>query len=423
MQGFIGLAVVGAFFFLAIALILTSRLSRPMKQVLIAALLLRLLTTLYYHEAVFGPGGKGDAFGYYWRGMSYADRMWRGDFSMFWDRSQWWARKWHGTQFVSFPTGIILAVLGRGTFAPMLAYALLAMIGMYCFVVVFQRAYPHVNPTRYAAFLLLLPSGAFWTSAIGKEAIMVLGFGLAARGLLARKGGPNWILAGAGIYLIFGIRPQVAAVVVASLVFAHTVSRKHRWTLLSTLRLGAVLVAGLWVLNTAMREMGTGGASDLAGLQEYVDARAEKTTTDGTSVRESAPGLKGAPIGLFNVLFRPLPIEVRSFTQGMAALELMVFWYFMYRHRKRLMTSLRHWRTDTPLAFSLFFALLYATLLGMIVINLGIIVRQRIYIFPCLLLLLLAEPVKRQVVARYRPPLPPLPPPRRERVPLPQGAR
>jgi hypothetical protein len=409
----LGLLVVGALIFLGIGLIAHSRLPLRIKRILISALLLRIVSTLYYYHIVFGPGGRGDARMYYYYGLFYAGRFSEFDFSPFWDTTIWYSpNRWWGTQFVTFPTGLVITLFGSSIMATMLVFSLLGFIGLLCFARVFHRAYPHVEVSRFLAALLFLPSGAFWTSAIGKEAIITFGLGLAALGLLARRGSPNWFLAAAGTFLIYAIRPQVAAVFVMAVVLANVLARQQRWTPFRVLRLVAILGAGLWVLNSAMQEVGAEGADDISGVQGYIEDEAGSAAQGETAVAEKAPGLAGAPMGLFNTLFRPLPWEVGSVTQLMAALEMAFFWGFVFRNRRRLWTSLRAWRSDVTLCFSLIFALTYATALGMVMVNVGIIARQRIYVFPCLLLVVMMEPVRRRIAGRggMDVPLSPAPP-------------
>ena len=53
---------------------------------------------------------------------------------------------------------------------------------------------------------------------------------------------------------------------------------------------------------------------------------------------------------------------------------------------------LKNWRADRFLRFSIPFILTYSVLLGMLMVNLGIIARQRVFLFPFLFLLLHAAP-------------------------------
>jgi hypothetical protein len=402
----LGLMFVAGLFVTAAVVILASRMSKSYKQILIGALIFRVISAAAYFIYVWRPARDtigADAGIYFRRGGYYA--FWffsKFDFSPIFESRLWFHSRWWGTQFVYYPAGLVIAAVGANPFASFLVFSLLGFIGLLCFVVVFQRAYPHVDGRKYMVFLLFLPSAGFWTSAIGKEAIVMFGLGLAALGLLARPRGTNWVLAACGLFLVFAVRPQVAAVTVLALAFAQTFARGQSWTLFRLVRLVGVIIGGALVMNMAMKEIGVEGATDLGGVQTYLEDEAQTAATTGTTVGASAPGVKGAPLGLINVLFRPVLFEVRNFPQLMSALELTIFWWLVFQNRRRLVASIRQWRADSALAFALWFTLLYATTLGMVMANMGIIVRQRIYIFPCLFLLLLAEPLTRRMVPPIR---------------------
>lgn len=398
-----GLLFVGTLIFTAVCIIASSRLPLQTKRILIAAVLLRVVTSVLYYRIVLRPGGAigADAGIYYRQGLVYAEFFSRFDFSPITNPDLWDHNRWWGTQFVYYPTGLVMSIVGSNPLALFLVFSFFGLVGVACFGLVFHRAYPHVSTSRYLGWLLLFPSVAFWTSAIGKEALMMLGFGMASLGLLARKGSPNWILAVSGLSLVFCIRPQVAAVVVLALILAETFSKHYRWTLFGLIRLVIVIGAGVLTINLAMQQIGAEGADDLGGVQGYLESEATTAVEGGSTVGERAPGITGAPVGLFNILFRPFVWEVRSATQLVAALEVVGLWLLVIRRRRWFWSSLKGWRSDTSIAFAVVFATVYATTFGMVVLNLGVLVRQRIYIFPCILLMLFAEPGARRAIREF----------------------
>ncbi len=59
------------------------------------------------------------------------------------------------------------------------------------------------------------------------------------------------------------------------------------------------------------------------------------------------------------------------------------------------MEAVRTWRSHALLRIAVPFILVYTASLGLMVVNLGIIARQRIFLFPFLFLLLEAAPEQR----------------------------
>jgi hypothetical protein len=107
-------------------------------------------------------------------------------------------------------------------------------------------------------------------------------------------------------------------------------------------------------------------------------------------------GIAGVPLAAINVLFRPFPWEADNIMVLVSSLEILGFWCIAWLRRKRLLASLRHWRTDPLLRLSLPFILVYSIALGMMMSNMGIIARQRVFLFPFLFLLLEAAPRKKK---------------------------
>ncbi len=67
-------------------------------------------------------------------------------------------------------------------------------------------------------------------------------------------------------------------------------------------------------------------------------------------------------------------------------------WVIVWFRRKSLWQSLRHFRSDRLLRVAVPFILVYSITLGMIIANLGIIARQRVFLFPFFFILVEAVP-------------------------------
>ena len=393
-------------------LVSLSRLPRAIKTLAYAALALRVIGTLgrYYMVAVL-YGGKGDSYMYFDWGRRYSAALWQFDFTPWLDTSNWSGNKWWGTQFVRYLTGVVTSAVGPSFLGGYLVFSLMALLGLVGFGMAFHRAYPDVPAARYLRWIWLFPSLWFWPSAIGKEAVLLMGLGLAMWGFVGRHGRINWLLLGAGVFFVFAVRVQIAAVLLLALVFAHWLSLGGRWTLGKVTQGVLILGIGLGGMYLAMQNLGMGGF-DAEGVQGYLEDNAGRGGVgqegSGSAVGSGSVGLAGIPMALVNILLRPFPWEARNPQLMLTALEIMAFWVIAWFRRRQLWLAIRTWWTDRLLRVAVPFIVVYSITLGMLLANMGLIARQRILLFPFLFLLVEAAPrAARRARATAAAPMPP----------------
>ena len=377
-----------------------SRLSVTLKRLFYAALLLRLVGTLgrYYMVTVLYDN-TGDSFQYFEWGLRYNEYIWTLDFEPMMDPSRWSGQKWWGTQFVRFLTGFLVAFGGESFIGAFLFYSLIAFIGLIGFVMAFRNAYPEVEVSKYARWVWLFPSLWFWPSAIGKEAVILMGLGLAAWGFSGRGGRVNWLLLCLGILVVFAVRVQVAAVLVLALILAHWLSLSGRWTVGRIAQGVGIVAIGLMTMQLAMQQMGI-DSLDVEGVQTYFEQNTGRGGSDGDPTRRGAGsavdgaaiGLGGVPVAVANILFRPFPWEARNAQLLITSFEIMAMWAIVWARRHSFLPALRHWRSDRLLRLAVPFILVYSVSIGMLLANMGLIARQRILLFPFFFILVEAVP-------------------------------
>ena len=400
----LGLVGVLAFMAAVACVVAFSRLPRVLKLLIYAALALRVIGSwLRYTVALEFYGSYGDSWRYYARGLDYAERFWQLDFSPFFDPSLWLRGQWWGTSFVSFPSGIILSAIGPSLRGEFLAFSLLAFLGLVGLAVAFRRTYPGIPLSRYARWIWLFPSLWFWPSSVGKEAIVLMGLGLAVAGFIGRKDRINWLLLLLGTFFVFAIRPQVAAVVILSFILAHWLSPANRWTVAKSVQGLLILGVGLGGIWLSMRYIGVAGF-DTESVQSYMEEMSRRSAAGGSEIDQIGIGLGGVPIALVNILSRPFPWEARNPMMLVSALEILALWVIVWLRRRNLVNALRRWRSDRFLRLTVPFMLVYAITLGLLIGNLGIIARQRVFLFPFLFLLLEAVPARKPIRRRVRRP-------------------
>jgi hypothetical protein len=393
----IGVAALLAFVVVVGLSVSLARLPEAVKRLVYAALALRVVGTLARHYMVVDLYGAGDSMMYFEWGVRYSDAFWSGDLAALLDSSQWSGRKWWGTQFLRFVTGGAVALFGETFLGGFLLFSLLAFMGLVGFAVAYRRAYPDVPVSRYALWAWLFPSLWFWPSAIGKEALILCGLGIATWGYAGRRGRIHWLLLGAGLALVFAVRVQVAAVFVMGMLLAQWLAFEGRWTLGRAVQGLLILTVGLGTLNLAadqlgMEDLNVGTVGTFVEENSGRGAADTEATGTGSAIGEVASGIAGVPVALVNIMARPFLWEARNRWQLLSALEIFSLWVIVWFRRRNLLLALRHWRGDRLLRLALSFVLLYSILLGMVLANLGLIARQRIFLFPFLFLVIEAAP-------------------------------
>ncbi|MGH7508100.1 MAG: hypothetical protein ACREMZ_01350 [Gemmatimonadales bacterium] len=404
----LGLAAVLALVCFVAGVVSVSRLPPALKLLVYAGLLLRGVGAVLRYEVLLRfYGGVGDAKAYYREGLVYAEYFSKLDFSPFFDPTLWHAKVWWGTQFMYFPSGIVLSLIGPTMLGAFVVFSLFAFLGLVGFAVAFRRSYPSVPVSRYVRWIWLFPSLWYWPSSVGKESITMMGLGLAVAGFIGRGSRMNWGLLSVGLLLVFAIRPQVAAVVLLSMIVAQWLSFRTPWTVGRVVQGVLILGLGLAGIWYSMRTIGVGGY-DVEGVQSYIADDPARRLGGGSGIEAVTIDWNGVALAMVNTLLRPFPFEATNGPMIVASLEICAFWVIAWVRRRRLIASLRYWRSDRFLRLALTFVLIYSVALGMMLTNLGIIARQRIFLFPFLFLLLEAAPKPRRQVRRTREPWTPL---------------
>lgn len=383
-----GMMLVGLIFLLAV-LCLGSRLPGPLRWTLVGGLVMRVVGVVSMLAIIYTVyGGVADAVAYHRVGTGYAERMMAGDFRMLTARSEWAVGQWWGSQFMYFVSAPVVGILGPGYFGPFLFFSLLAFAGLCLFAAAFARTFPQVPLVNYARWLFFFPSLWLWPSVIGKEAVILFALGLIAHGFFRQR--VAWLPTGAGLLLVFAIRPQVAAVVAFSMIVADWVGRHQRWTPQRVLQ-GAAIVA----LAGGLISVGLSLVAEQVGVEgagEYLEVRAERAEAGRSAIEGTEVGITALPQGVVNTLFRPFPWEAGNVTALASSVEIGFLWAVALFRWRRIVAGIVAWRRTRMTAMGLPFVLIYAALFGMVIVNLGIIARQRIFLFPFIFVLLEAFP-------------------------------
>jgi hypothetical protein len=301
----------------------------------------------------------------------------------------------YGTQFIEEVNGIVCLLTGRSLLASFMVFSWLGFFGLWGFVAAIRRAVPGVDIRQYALMVFFLPSSLFWPSSLGKEAWMLFGLGLIASGAarIYTFQSRGLLFLGAGVVATGMVRPHVTAVALLAFALALIFVRGRRGRALSPV-LTMVTVASL----AGAAAFASGPLEELLprrdeGFSAVFEATGERTSQGGSEIEVSTPNSPiEYPAAFLTVMFRPLPLEVRTFTQLLSALESTFLLALVIIRRRRISGAISQILSDPYLRFAFVYTLAFAFAWSSVG-NLGIIARQRVQVLPFLLIFLCWAPM------------------------------
>lgn len=333
-------------------------------------------------------GGVADFNGYEHRGAALAASWRHGDFTT-------GSAGIHGNGTVDVVTAAVFMLIGDDQAGAFIVFSWLALLGLLAFYRAFRIALPSTSYLRYAVLLFLMPSLLFWSSDVGKEALMTLFLGVATHGAARLLRSQT----GALIRLVFGLalatllRPNEAILLFVAIAIGFLLSRTAQQS-----RYGPLSVLGWLVLFAA------GGFTLLVATEHFLHIHSLSPTAVTASLRKTDVNNAGAGAGfgssnyhysssllhypkdVYTVLFDPLPMQAHSLTQLLASLENLVVLGILLTSLGRLWTMVRTVLRQPFVALCLVYTLLFLYFFASLG-NLGLLDRERSLLFPYLLVL------------------------------------
>jgi hypothetical protein len=353
------------------------------------ALIFKAIGTLIRYAVAFEVyEGVADASMYHDWGVSVSEAMHAGGLS-----GLDVGRDATSTGFIRLVTGYVYALIGPTMLGGFFVFSWLGFWGLYLFYRALRIAVPEADHRRYALMIFFLPSMIFWPSSIGKEAWMTLALGMVAFGgakLLQHERGAIVPLV-IGLWATAMVRSHVALLVFAALGVGYLLRRSTRSTSVApafkAAGLVVLVVAGTFFVGRFEDQFDVDGVS--TGSVDEVLGRTQEQTQQGGSSFEGADGrsITQLPAAAVAVLFRPFPFEARNAQSLFASLEGVVLMVLVARSWGRLRALprmvLRVPYVALAATYSLGFIVAFSTF-G----NFGILARQRVQLFPFVLVLL-----------------------------------
>jgi hypothetical protein len=305
----------------------------------------------------------------------------------------------HETRNVGYVAGALYLAFGTSYMGGYMAFTWLSWLGLVFALKAFRVAYPNAPPYFAARLLFFLPSMLYWPSSLGKDALMVFCLGALALGV-ARILTPSHpvrgllITASAG-YLISLVRPHLLLIsilaIAASLLARNAAKQRAGAALGGRVLLIILLIPALFFGLSQVNNL-FGKASDGAtvSITTALDQTKNQTSIGGSSFEAkpiSSPlDVPGATV---SVLYRPFLFEASSLPVLISAIEgtiLLMGTLLFARWIWRIGPAMwRHPFSAFCGAYTLCFIFAFSNI-G----NAGILARQRVQMFPFLLVLVAA---------------------------------
>lgn len=376
------------------------------RNVILVALALKTVGTILRYLVAFDLyDGRADAARYDQVGAALAEQFRQGDFDLG-DASL------VGTRFIEVVTGLVYTLLGTSRLAGYAMFSWFGFIGLLFAYRAFRTAVAGGDNRLYAVLVLLLPSLLFWPSGIGKEAWMMLGLGVAsygaARYLTSQRGGITRLVL--GLWAAAMVRPHVVLLFLAGLgvAAAYRPTRFERslrsvmGPITKVVVVLGVVVAFAVVTQSSEERFGVGQerrADSLVGVRDYTTQQ----STQGGSEFEATPvnSPLDFPVGFVSVLYRPFPFEARNGQMMVSAIEGVVLLGFTLKRRRSIIAGLKEWRTSPYVTVAASFMVGFVWAFSSFG-NFGILVRQRVQVYPFIFVMLCLPQVRRQGRAAAR---------------------
>lgn len=301
-----------------------------------------------------------------------------------------------GTKAITDLTAMLYSLIGPARLGGFLVFSFVGFWGLFFFYKAFRVGLPEGDAVSYAKLVFFLPSLVFWPSSIGKEAVMMLAIGVSSFGAakIARRIPGGWFTLVVGLAIGALVRPHVSAVILV----AVTVAVLFRKPIDDQAGFGAVgrfggvlvLMIGLAFMfgQTARYLVPESTKNDAAVVSDVFEKATAGTAGGGSEIDRPLPNSPFEyPSAAFTVLFRPTILEASNAQNLAAAAESTILLAIIARRWRRF-------RELPRLVFRRPYVLYAIVYTGVFCFawsafaNLGALARQRVQVWPLMLILL-----------------------------------
>ncbi len=357
-------------------------------------------TLAYSGYAFFFSDGNVDAYVYYRYATKFTAYFKRLDFSPFTDESLYRNGELFYTNFVAYPTSFFQIITFDSLLGVYLLFSVVCYMGLILMLKAFLRNYGEMDIKKMATYVLLFPAVWFWTSTIGKDAFMFLGFGLLCTAFRPNNK-INYLYLLSGIAVIYAFRPPAAYMAILSIAALFVFNLKDVLAV-RAIKIGAGITMVIFILNYLSQQWGV-ESLDADSLSEFQESTQRNNNYGDGALEEKTGGLSSIPRGIVDVLARPFLWEVRNFSTLLSSLEITTLLLLLWSNRKSVSRFFKTALNKKISTFILAFITIYVVSAGLVMNNIGLIARHRAILFPFFILMAFSYSRKPVAPRKIRP--------------------
>lgn len=298
-----------------------------------------------------------------------------------------------GTYFVVHMTQFIRNTLGGSFLDHFLFFQCFGMIAMALLLRIFWEVAESLDITvpPAAYFLLFLPGLHFWSVAIGKDGLMMMGVVLSAWSVMKLPKRAIWFAVALAIMVV--IRPHVAAIAMVGLAASLALGKQLKLPVKIALA-PVALVGFAFVAGKVYEQFNVQDLESFSRVIDYQQGLGEEY--GGGADLESLP----YPLKLFSLLFRPMFVDAEGVPELAASGEnvvlLFVFGYLLYHWK----VVFRLMRNVGFVVYGVTYSTILILLLAAVNYNIGLGQRQKMMAVPVVIVLWATVYMYRRHLAR-----------------------
>lgn len=317
-----------------------------------------LLTSTYIYMALNSPS---DSLAYYNNSARTDD---------------WFSLWGTSTTFIEFLAWPFSHFFGLSYLSIMMLFSYISFTGIVLFYVTAKENVdvPRIFKTYTAVELIfLLPNLHYWTSSLGKGAVITFGMGLFAFGL--SRFNRRYIPLVLGAFIVYMVRPHIlftiiVSIMVGTLLVGKTIKPYIKWLIFA-------LSCGVFFLIS--KEV-----AEFTSVEDFNVLNSEFIANRATELSKSGSGVNiqnyGFFMKMFTFWFRPLFFDGAGLMGIIVSFENMIYLFMFYIILRYGFTNWKHW--NGYFKISIFIFLFASIALSQVTGNLGIAIRQKAQIMP-----------------------------------------
>jgi hypothetical protein len=282
--------------------------------------------------------------------------------------------------------------------------AALGFVGSWFFYKAFRVSFPQGDARLFSLLIFLLPSMWYWPSSLGKDGLIVLFLGIATYGfalILNSRFARGLLTTVFGLFGVIMIRPPMAAALSVAAAAAFLLRPARLRSIQVQALMWIVFVPVLVVLSVVTIKSSQTYIHSDDPIAAFETQQSQEFSTNGGGSNFTAANpftLKGLPVAIATVNFRPLPWEAGGALPTIAALEGVLLIAIVLRRRSQIWQGLKTWRTNGMVITALLAWFSFSIILASLP-NFGLLARQRTQVLPYLFMLICMVRTPRSRVA------------------------